>query len=138
MKWLAQVRHGDTTKSYGDLKNGTATVQQYHSIFNCAEEVNRTRNTGNQRLVFYLMSDSMSLRRHALAYYGNDTLLTAVDGVEVTHVAFNHLNEEHLRDALLTAAGEMWAFGYTDVQVISKHSGFGALGSFWGHTWHSR
>lgn len=74
-----QVRHGDD--GFKGLSGSNATFDQYRAVFGCAEEVNRTRNPdGRRKLLFYLMSDSMALRRNVLAHYGSATLVTATEG----------------------------------------------------------
>lgn len=111
-----QIRNGD--KNHGGLEGGEQSWGQYKVVWDCAEQGNSSRWQSNtKRLLFYFISDSMALRRNAVGHYGNATMLASTEGVEVAHTSRNSGDEEQLKAALRTAAGQMWLFGFTDCQV---------------------
>lgn len=135
-----QVRTGDTAGQGKGLNEQNQTVQQYQHVFDCAENINRTHHGGGaRRVLFYFIADSLSLRQNVEDHYGKDILLTAVKGVEVAHISLNRFGDlDHLRRAMVTAAGELWLFSFTDYQLTSAWSGFGLMGSLWSYGWHNR
>lgn len=56
------------------------------AFFACADEIERTRAYPGQKVVWYLISDSMNLRRDALKVYSHK-LITSIDQIRVRHVA---------------------------------------------------
>lgn len=78
-----------------------------------------------QEVRWYLLTDSVKLRRQAKERYG-DKLVTKTDA-NVAHTRKNRGKRERadVVRSFQTAAAEMFMLGLTDYQIITTHSGYG-------------
>lgn len=128
-----QVRLGDR------IFIGNNTVPDWDSVapyFACAQEIEKTRVLPGQRVVYYMMSDSLALRRLAKSRLG-PKLLTDVD-TSTAHVACNSGTciPERQGLALSYAVGDLMTFSMADFHVYSRDSGFGRIGAWMSLHWH--
>lgn len=69
---LPQVRHGDRVMGSGDWKdsNPNDTVARAAAFFDCAQQIESSQATPGQKVLWYLNSDSHSLRLAAKQRFG--------------------------------------------------------------------
>lgn len=119
------VRVADTEFS-GDYDMARAAM-----YFKCAEEVEATRKKPGQKVIWHLLSASLSLRQQAKALYG-DKLLTDIT-TSVLHTDFSLATEDKkalANETMRQALGEMVTFSLNDYFVYTKYSGFAQMGAF--------
>ena len=128
-----QVRLGDRMFTGSNASPSWESVEAY---FACAFEIEKTRALPGQRVIYYMMSDSLALRRLAKARLG-DKLLTDVE-TNTAHVACNQGTcvPEQQGLALRYAIGDLITFSMADFHVYSKKSGFGRIGAWMSLNWH--
>jgi hypothetical protein len=129
-----QIRVGDRTLVKG--RRDFTPLAQYDAFFDCAAQLEASRRASpRQRVLYYLISDSVRLRKLAVAALG-PKLVTSLD-VPVQHSRKEYdLSEEGLRRGFESAAAEMWLFSLTNYQIITLHSGFGRLGAYMSGRFH--
>jgi hypothetical protein len=125
-----------------DATNITAQQQTPHDVlkdrahfFKCAERLEAAFASPGQKVIWFLNSDSQAIRKAAKAVYG-DKLLTD-DSLKMAHPQCGTFNkkqvcqEKHkLKWALQHSLGSILTFSMTDVQVITRDSGFGRTGAW--------
>lgn len=123
-----QIRAGDD-QMFG-RSAAADNVDHFEAYFNCASQIESFARLSSQPVVWFLVTDSLPLRKSAAAKYG-DKLITSLD-VPIEHSA----KEESVcnggrGDCSVSAAGfsaaaaEWWLLGATHYQVISVMSGYG-------------
>ena len=132
-----QVRLGDRSFTSNNTSPSWDSVAPY---FACANEIEKTRALPGQRVVYYLMSDSLALRRLAKAQLGAK-LLTDVE-TTTAHVAceagnMDTCDPEQQALALRYAIGDIMTYSMADIHVYSKNSGFGRIGAWMSLHWHN-
>ena len=106
------------------------------SYFKCAKEIEETRKTEKQSVIWYLMADSLLIRREAKKRYQNK-ILTDVDTI-YGHTRFreNKIERDNItktafeKNTMENVAGNLLLFSMTDYHIIPLHSGFGRTGAF--------
>lgn len=83
---------------------------------------------------YYLISDSLHLRREAAEALGGK-LLTSLE-VPMQHSRWRGVSKDKVVGAFRTAAAEMWLFALADYHIMSRRSGFGRIGSYMSGRWH--
>ena len=122
------LRIGIQIRTDDAILNGAAadekSIDERSNFFECASDIESVRARPGQRVVWYLVSDSMAVRRQAKERYG-DKVMTRLDGLTLKHVGDKggFEDETERRAAFLSAAGEMWLLSLCDFYVISR-SGF--------------
>lgn len=129
-----QIRTGDSVL-LGRYTGHADMIRSYGAFFDCADQIaGFARQPHQQQVVWFLITDSVELRRQAAARFG-ERLLTNME-IPVGHVVlkgrFRPPDLDAARDRFLAAAGEMWLFTFTDYHVISLASGFGRVAAQWG------
>jgi len=135
LKIGVQIRTGDATLD----KQKELNLTDFDSFFQCAQEVEDTRAMAYPGgVLWYLVTDSLSLRHQAEQVYG-DKLLVPRAGVVVGHVAKgSHAVKGVDEKAILqSAALENWLLGMVDVHIITSASGFGRTAAFRSLNWGS-
>ncbi|GAA5845246.1 hypothetical protein JCM9279_004815 [Rhodotorula babjevae] len=99
------------------------TVKRHVSFFRCARELGETYARKDQRVVFYLVTDSAHLKQDAQRVLGNKLVTT---DMVPQHV---HQKSGHV-DGVMTAVVEDWILAKADMLVATQDSGFGKLASF--------
>lgn len=129
-----QIRLGDRMFMGNNTAPNWDNVAPY---FACAQEIERTRALPGQRVVYFMMSDSLALRRLAKSRLG-EKLLTDVD-TSTAHVACNSGNcaPERQGLALRYAVGDLITFSMANFHVYTRESGFGRIGAWISLHWHN-
>lgn len=125
-----QIRTGDETLNHQRLSvedpseaEAVVVLGKHAEIFRCADAIERRIIKGsNKPIVWFLLSDSVLLRKSAIVIYGSK-ILTNLEGIQ---------NLKHLRTygggggapAMMYAAGEHWLFSRADYHVF-KTGAFG-------------
>lgn len=123
-----QIRTGDDTMMNQTLDDPTldeaeAVVGAHASIFQCAETIEKKIvAASNKRVVWFLLTDSVNLRKSAVLKFGSK-VLTNIQGSN---------NLKHIRKdrggggaaAMMYAAGEHWLFSLADYHVF-EFGGYG-------------
>ncbi|GAA5904303.1 hypothetical protein JCM8208_006830 [Rhodotorula glutinis] len=99
------------------------TVKRHVSFFRCARELGETYARKDQRVVFYLVTDSAHLKHDAQRVLGNKLVTT---DMVPQHV---HQKSGHV-DGVMSAVVEDWILAKADMLVATQDSGFGKLASF--------
>lgn len=128
------------------VQNDNVTIEVWHqAIFNCAQDIENTRKLHpDQRVIWYLISESKSIRLWAKQQY-EDKIITDTDKDPVHSDCGRHHNinkrkhEEFIRfvracnrDSVLAysiqrAAADIHAFSLADYHIITEESGFGKI-----------
>jgi hypothetical protein len=123
-----QIRTGDDTLA----TQGIQHIGQYHAFFSCAEEVEASRIAAYPGgVLWFLITDSQTLREHAQELYGAKLLF--LNDSKLGHIGHRDRKSRcgvSRIDALRSAAAENWLFALADVHIISKQSGFGRTAAF--------
>lgn len=128
-----QVRTGD---SHFNDKPDFATVQLFRPFFLCAERItNMVLSINNATSVlWYLISDSQSLKRSAVATYGQKVQIVTNVNDTVIHVGQLKGNASERmskgRVGMQHIVAELLSFAMCDFFVVSDHSGVGKLGAW--------
>lgn len=67
------------------------TVDAYTAFFDCADQLAETYMLPDQRLVYFLVTDSAHLRKDAQNRFGNKVIVSGV-GIEHIHVKSGHVD----------------------------------------------
>jgi hypothetical protein len=129
-----QIRAGD--KILVHKRRDNTTLELYDAFFDCATQLEALgRTSPKQRVVYYLITDSMKLRRLAKEALA-PKLLTSLD-VYLQHSRVQRgVPDDELRQGFVSAAAEIWLFSLTNYQIITLHSGFGRLGAYMSGRFH--
>ena len=121
------LKIGIQIRTNDEILNGAAadekSIDERSNFFECASDIESVRARPGQRVVWYLVSDSMAVRRRAKERYG-DKVVTRLDGLTLKHVGDKGggglRDEAERRAAFLSSAGEMWLLSLCDFHVISR------------------
>jgi hypothetical protein len=83
-----------------------------------------------RQVLWYLVSDSLALRRAAKDKYG-DTVFARTEDLELRHTSKAAVANGGGAAAMVTTVGESWAFGMTDVQALSVRPRNSDKPTFW-------
>jgi hypothetical protein len=90
-------------------------------------------------VLWYVTSDSATLRKLILQRFGADKVVTQTEHFE--HGGCQHKNESCAEQALATsivmASGQLWSMAMTDYQIFTRDSGFGRVGAWLSMRWHN-
>ncbi|SGY17530.1 BQ5605_C015g07811 [Microbotryum silenes-dioicae] len=120
------------------------TVQRHSNFFKCAATIAKRYARKDQKVIYYLVTDSHTLEEDALRHFSDRVVIT---GLSRSHPEIHQKTEsaakgqgsmydvpEHERRRLLDgttdALTENWIIGKTDFQILSFASGFGKLPVF--------
>lgn len=123
------IRTGDWTAFKGDDNVSLAT---YSAFFDCAREIELSRQVPGQKVVWYLISDSLQLRKQAKEKFGAKLLTdtsTKHSHIDCNWIGNSTCNEAILNQALQRAVADVVTFSQVDYHVIQLGSGFGKLGA---------
>lgn len=126
------VRVGDAEfAAPHDLAKGRGQIEAYMDYFRCAQDIEDSRRAQNQSVLWYVLSDSLSIRLAAQERFGSKVLIDRhrAAHLDCESVATN-CSSRALDASLVLAVGEMLAFSLADVHVFSKDSGYGRSGAW--------
>jgi hypothetical protein len=132
-----QVRIGDQVFRGIENDTGEDAWRSAAPYFECAAEIERSRALSGQTVLYFLVSDSLALRRMAKARLG-DKVLTDVDTPSAHSTCFDGgacTLDAQVR-ALRQAAGDMLSFSKADYHVYTDGSGYGRVGAWMSLHWH--
>ncbi|GAA6004518.1 uncharacterized protein JCM10292_005652 [Rhodotorula paludigena] len=116
------IRTGDQSMRDAEYDK-VNTVKRHVSFFRCARELGETYARKDQRVVFYLVTDSAHLKQDAQRVLGSKLVTT---DMVPQHV---HQKSGHV-DGVMNAVVEDWILAKADMLVATQDSGFGKLASF--------
>lgn len=122
LKIVIQIRTGDETIAHPDRH---VNVTWYNSFFDCAKQIEAfaLKKNSSSRSIWYLLTDSIHLRREAIKKYGKNKVITFPNQV-IQHSA-NTTDKTGVRRAI----AEWYLMGFAHFHVISESSGFGKTGA---------
>lgn len=106
-----QVRVGDHVLGV----DGSVDLSMYDGFFECADRVKQDFGHVSKPTFYFLVSDSVAVRRHGIRRWGKQALTLPV---VAQHVSRNESSMEH-------AVAENWLLGMCHTFVVSRFSGFG-------------
>eukprot|EP01035_Chromulina_nebulosa_P033014 gene33014-44169_t len=107
------------------LERGRTLLQDYQNYFLCAQEIENTRRIANQTVIWYLISDSLSLRLAAHEKYGSKVFVEKVKPLHLDcKMAKIDCTNSGQNTSMVMAAGEMLAFSLVSFHIIGQKSGF--------------
>ncbi|KAL8287581.1 hypothetical protein RQP46_003439 [Phenoliferia psychrophenolica] len=116
-----QIRLGDYEMGHPEF---SVSIDHHRHFFDCASQVASARAHPSQRIVYYLVSDSRSLKEAAVAAYPE---LVVVSGLEPHHVEVDHNGTRVALDGQHIAVAEMWTLRDVDFHILSFASSFGKI-----------
>lgn len=127
-----QIRVGDAALAPG---GANATLALYAAFFRCAAQIEAARQRAPDQLVlYYLISDSLQLRRAAADALGAK-LLTSL-WTPLRHTRYFRGPADQQQESFRAAVAEAWLFSLTQYQVVGRNSRFGSLGAFMSGRFH--
>jgi hypothetical protein len=125
-----QIRTGDHTLAMEEQNHTLPhNLDAYSKHFRCAQQIEAfALQQGNySHAVWYLVSDSLALRRAAVKSYGAHKVWTHLSStIEHSSKEQSEFNQQRVTlSGFKLAAAEWYMFSMTDFQVITKQSGFG-------------
>jgi hypothetical protein len=128
MKIGINIRVGDSA-----FLNDTVPIRQYMPYFDCAQEIEDSRRLPGQQVVWFLISESLSLRQAARDLFG-EKVLTDLKTPAIHPDCRSHNSDQCTHNlmafAMQSSAAQVLTFRMADAHVFSKHSGFGRLGAW--------
>lgn len=129
-----QIRTGDHAHLADSDAISREDIGLFQAFFDCAQQIEATRLKRGQRIIWYVISDSVSLRKAVYERFGGK-VFTRTYSIDTSHTAkenrkqgTGHVSLSSYQDI----AGEHWLFGMTDFQVVSYDSGIGRSAAFLG------
>lgn len=112
------------------------TVDRHLRFFTCAAAVAARHALPTQRIIYYLVSDSVALKEDALRRFPDRVV---VSGLEPRHTdpklkigvqegQKRSVRERYMMDAMGDSVVEAWTLAETDFKIITEQSGFGKIG----------
>lgn len=91
--------------------------------FTCAEQVARVRATPDQRIIYYLVSDSNTLKREALEAFPDRVVLSNAHSIHINIP----LASANLASPVIDTLAVGWIITGTDFQILTDSSGYGRI-----------
>jgi hypothetical protein len=110
-----------------DMRN---TVEKHQAYFTCADQVAKAYARPDQKVVYYLLSDSEHLKKDALKHLPERVI---VSGLGVRHTELFEAQGKGMQaeaDGMMDSIAESWMVAGTDFQILTARSGFGKIRSF--------
>ncbi|KDE04477.1 hypothetical protein, variant 2 [Microbotryum lychnidis-dioicae p1A1 Lamole] len=120
-----QIRTGDSSMT-NSRKDKIHTVKRHRQFFDCAAKLAERYARDDQKVVYYLVTDSPTLEAAALRQFPDRLVVT---GLTQGHPEFvyNVTNLAKVADYTTNALVESILIGKTDYQIITDTSGFGKV-----------
>ncbi|SGY16769.1 BQ5605_C012g06983 [Microbotryum silenes-dioicae] len=120
-----QIRTGDSSMTNSGIDT-VNTVKRHQQFFDCAAKLAERYARNDQRVVYYLVTDSPTLEAAALRQFPDRLVVT---GLTQGHPEFvyNVTNLAKVADYTTNALVESMLIGKTDYQIITDTSGFGKV-----------
>ena len=127
---LIQVRTGDTNIRFEESKSEGASkpfspFPPHRAFFECAHQIETSlRVSPEQKIAWYLMTDSKHLKKWALAKFG--------DKIKTTSATAHLYHRKYKKSGLLGVLGDQYLASLCDHFVTSIRSGLGLQAAFRG------
>jgi hypothetical protein len=120
------IRTKDTafSKPLGSKTSQAALMARYRPFFECAQEVGKNAKPG-QKVVWFLASDDLEIRRAAAASYGD----VLVANTESPSVHFGKVKKK-TPSAAVSVMTDIYLMAKAQFHVLSLTSGFGKIGAY--------
>ena len=116
-----QVRAGDES-AWMPERDSSNGVERFQPWFDCAKQIEDTRRKGDQPVLWYLISDSVSLRDRARNAFAPKLITANITTGHTAHPGGN-MHLQHM-------VAEQWVFSLMDYKVITEMSGVGRTAAF--------
>lgn len=113
-------------------RNAEPVLASVQHFLDCAEQLEATYKLPGQEAVWFVISDSVDLRRLALEKYGSKVMTRVM---QPSHILA--ASESEKRNTMFETVGEHWLFGMADYNVVSHMGSFGKTGALRKHSWHN-
>lgn len=141
LKIAIHIRTGDQVfaSSSGDHFDVNDVRGQFKPFFDCAKEIEKTRRRSKkQKVLWYLMSDSKSLRVAAKTVFA-DKLITDIE-TKMIHpdCRFQNpddCNETQMSFSMLHSGGDLLTYSLADYHVTHYMSGYSRIGAWLSGRW---
>ena len=141
LKISVNIRVGDAT--FDPEYDSTVTLEPYLPYFDCAREIETFALVPNQKVVWYVTSDSLRLRQLVKQRYGAKVLTE--ENLRYMHgdcgdskaKRYGNCTPSASDFSIRMAAGQILAMSMCDYHVTSLISGFGRLSAALSHHWHN-
>jgi hypothetical protein len=133
LKIGVQIRVGDyvfqSKNRRGQRNCPLLTERKIQEFFVCCKELEANVAKPHQTVVWYLITNCLSLRIAAIKKWGKKVLTLSSSNLE-------HIEDTNNTLAFRTAIAEHWSFGYVDYAIITKDSSFGRTAYLRHRSWH--
>jgi len=129
------IRAGDTVMDGGESDDPNAW-RNFQSYFDCAQEIENSRVRAGQKVVWYLMSDSLSVRLSAKRQFGEKILTDTSTRHVHPDCAFHNpaeCKENIINSTIIDAVSQLYVFRLANFHIVSRGSGFGIQGAWMAH-----
>jgi hypothetical protein len=134
LKITIQIRVGDWLWTSTD--HNSLNVDRFLPYFSCAQQIEDFANIDKKytNVIWYLLTESIALRKSAKQRYGDKILtnlnITTEHSSKEQSVCETNTNCAVSHTGFKTAAAEWWLMGYSDYFVITRYSGYGRSAAF--------
>ncbi|GBB85578.1 hypothetical protein RclHR1_12070009 [Rhizophagus clarus] len=109
-------------------QNDFNSLKDYKHYFDCADQLTETYAAPNQKVIYYLVTDSSELRNEAVQKFEH----LVVSGLPTDSNLDNLDNPDSVNNAMI----ESWIFSKTDYRIISSGN-YGKLSAFYSKQLHT-
>eukprot|EP00038_Savillea_parva_P010763 m.192600 g.192600 ORF g.192600 m.192600 type:complete len:462 (-) comp18695_c0_seq1:73-1458(-) len=139
-RFMLQVRMGDHHMVSENAKGSKATttpglLATARAFFACAERQEKARGLDPQKVVWFVMSDSETLKRLALERYPDKVVVNTLGRATLstsylTHNESKGKRQDPLADPMLHVMAEQWVGTQCDMHIVTRMSGLGREAAF--------
>jgi hypothetical protein len=141
LKISVNIRVGDSV--FDPNYDASTTLLPFEPYFFCASAIESFARLPNQRVIWYVTSDSLRLRQLAKQKYGEKVLTE--ENLRYVHGDCGHTHAKRYGNctkqsqdfSIQMSAGQLYAMSMCDYHVVSLMSGFGRFGTILSHVWHN-
>jgi hypothetical protein len=141
LKISINIRVGDSV--FDPNNDANTALSTFESYFSCASTIESFARLPNQRVIWYVTSDSLHLRQLVKQRYGEKILtqekLQYVHGDCGDSNSKRHGNctKQSQDFSIQMSVGQIYAMSMCDYHVVSVVSGFGRFATLLSHFWHN-
>jgi hypothetical protein len=142
LKISVNIRVGDPVFD-PEYDERTTKLELYEHYFSCASKIESFARLPNQRVIWYVTSDSLRLRQLAKQKYG-EKILTE-ENLRYVHGDCGHSKAKRYGNctkasqdySIRLSAGQIYAMSMCDYHVVTFVSGFGRFAAFLSNNYHN-
>eukprot|EP01001_Neometanema_parovale_P005940 NODE_2335_length_1445_cov_220.610439_g2218_i0.p1 GENE.NODE_2335_length_1445_cov_220.610439_g2218_i0~~NODE_2335_length_1445_cov_220.610439_g2218_i0.p1 ORF type:complete len:451 (+),score=52.96 NODE_2335_length_1445_cov_220.610439_g2218_i0:56-1354(+) len=141
LKIAVTIRAGD--HSFDPEADLTNTLDKFSTWFDCAQSIENFARAPNQRVIWYVTSDSLTVRKLALARWG-DKILTNNDTVYIhgdcgatddPRKSTGGCDRKNRGLSIQYSVGQLYALAMCDYHIHRINSGYGRFGAWISGRW---